>query len=128
MSDTSVKTGPSGTPGPGPISVNAPETGPTQAPPATPPRTRPTPWPMKVVRTLASLRLTVVLFVLSLLLVFYGTLAQIDAGIWTVVNSYFRCFIAWIPLQLNLQFGQKFFWIPESWKLSGSVPFPGGYI
>ena len=43
-------------------------------------------------RALASLRLTVVLFVLSMALVFFGTLAQIDNGIWTVVSAYFRSF------------------------------------
>src|SRR5207249_2188275 len=35
-----------------------------------------------VLAALASLRLTVVLFSLSLVLVFCGTLAQVDAGIW----------------------------------------------
>src|SRR5438105_3404222 len=56
----------------------------------------------------ASLRITVVLFALSLVLVFLGTLAQVDVGIWTVVNHYFRTGIAWIPFQVFVRFGQVF--------------------
>src|SRR5438874_1174592 len=67
-----------------------------------------------VLEALASLRLTVVLFSLSLLLVFFGTMAQIDAGIWTVVKDYFRSFFVWIPLQLAVQFGQIFFGLPRT--------------
>ena len=49
---------------------------------------------------LASLRLTVVLFALSIFLVFAGTLAQVDHGVWDVVNhSYFRVWFAYIELQ-----------------------------
>src|SRR5437763_7124226 len=62
-----------------------------------------------VIQGLASLRLTVLLFSLSLLLVFFGTVAQIDAGVWTVVKDYFRSFFVLIPLQLLVQFGQVFF-------------------
>ncbi len=76
----------------------------------------------KVLLVLASLRITVVLFVLSLILVFCGTLAQRDAGIWTVVNHYFRgdwktAGFIWIPLK-NL----IFFSVP------GGFPFPGGFL
>src|SRR4051794_12190572 len=53
----------------------------------------------KALEVLASLRLTVVLFVLALILIFIGTLAQVDSGIWTVVNRYFRSFVAWLPFQ-----------------------------
>jgi ABC-type transport system involved in cytochrome c biogenesis permease subunit len=66
---------------------------------------------------LASLRLTVVLFVLSLVLVFSGTLAQRDEGIWTVVNDYFRSFFVWIPLR-NLLFV----------RVPGGFPYPGGLV
>jgi hypothetical protein len=84
---------------------------------------------MRALRTLASLRLTVVLFVLSLVLVFFGTLAQIDNGIWTVVGAYFRSFFVWIPLQLLMQFGQVFLGFPRSWVLPEWVGFPfvGGF-
>src|SRR3954453_13094980 len=38
----------------------------------------------------ASLRITVVLFAFSLVLVFYGTWAQVDQGVWSAVAKYFR--------------------------------------
>jgi len=67
---------------------------------------------------LTSLRLTVVLFALSILLVLAGTLAQIDHEIWYVVKNYFRTWIAWIDIQV---------FFPRAWKLPGSLPFPGGW-
>src|SRR5262245_25864247 len=54
----------------------------------------------KFLAPLASLRLTCVLFALALFLVFCGTLAQVDWGIWTVVNKYFRSAVVWIPFQI----------------------------
>ncbi len=49
-----------------------------------------------------SLKLTVVLLALSMVLIFAGTLAQVDQGIWTVVDQYFRCLIARIDLYIFL--------------------------
>ena len=68
---------------------------------------------------LASLRLTVVLFAFSLILVLAGTLAQIDYDIWFVINNYFRTFIAWIELKV---------FFPRAWDVSGTIPFPGGWL
>jgi hypothetical protein len=82
----------------------------------------------KVLGALASLRLTVVLFALSLILVFCGTLAQVDAGIWTAVNQYFRSAYVWIPFQVFVRFGQTFFGVSPSAQLPGSFPFPGGWL
>jgi ABC-type transport system involved in cytochrome c biogenesis permease subunit len=59
----------------------------------------------QILRPLASLRLTTVLLGMAMVLIFAGTLAQTSAGIWSVLHSYFRCFVTWI----------------------GPVPFPGGY-
>lgn len=73
-------------------------------------------------RPIASLRLTVVLFVLSMILVFYGTLAQVDLGIWTVVSRYFRSFIVWIPFRV-LAFNNV-----ETAHYPFSLPFPGGWL
>ncbi len=79
-----------------------------------------------VLKPLASLRLTVVLFALSIALVFFGTLAQVDSGIWTVVGKYFRWFYVWIPFQifypLRMQDQNKPFFI-----IPGAFPFPGGW-
>jgi ABC-type transport system involved in cytochrome c biogenesis permease subunit len=80
-----------------------------------------------VLTPLASLRLTIALFVLSLMLVFLGTLAQIDSGIWTVLKTYFRWYWVWVPFQLFVQFGQIFFGLPPDWRVPGSFPFPGGW-
>src|SRR5207237_6838425 len=77
---------------------------------------------------LASLRITVALFALSFVLVFAGTLAQIDQGVFTVVNAYFRTAMVWIPFQLFVEFGQVFFGIPRTVNVPGSFPFPGGWL
>src|SRR5258707_15759682 len=72
----------------------------------------------KGLSVLASLRITVVLLSLGIVLVFYGTLAQIDQGIWTVMDQYFRSWIVWIPVQLNAEFLKVFFDLPKEtqWK------------
>jgi hypothetical protein len=82
-----------------------------------PARKRLTLW--DVLTALASLRLTVVLFVLAFILVFCGTLAQVDAGIWTVVKQYFRSSYVWVPLQI---------FVPRSIRVPGGFPFPGGWL
>jgi hypothetical protein len=74
---------------------------------------------MRVVLALASLRLTVALMALSIVLVFVGTLAQVDEGIWTVVEKYFRSAFVLVPLQL---------FFPRDWHVPGSFPFPGGWL
>jgi hypothetical protein len=76
----------------------------------------------------ASLKVTVVLFVLSVVLVFCGTLAMMDSGIWTVVKLYFRSFHAWIPFQVFVRFGQVFFGVPSTVSVGGGIPFPGGRL
>jgi hypothetical protein len=73
----------------------------------------------RLLMPLASLKITVTLFALSLVLVFVGTLAQVDGGIWTIVNKYFRAFFVWVPLQL---------FVPRSVHLPGGFPFPGGWL
>ncbi len=71
-----------------------------------------------VVSGFASLRLTVLLFALSIFLVLAGTLAQIDHDIWFVVHRYFRTLIAWIDVQV---------FFPRAWDMAGVFPFPGGW-
>jgi hypothetical protein len=91
-------------------------------------------WPLwRALRALASLQLTVVLFSLSMVLVFFGTLAQIDREIWTVVDQYFRSWYVWIPFQLIPEFGKRFFDFPNlgiTWtsRWNGSFPLPGGWL
>lgn len=77
----------------------------------------------RLVQAIASLRLTVALLGMSIFLVFAGTLAQVDKGIWTVVHEYFRggrfFGMAWIDFQL---------FFPRSWKVPGGIPFPSGWL
>ncbi len=52
----------------------------------------------KLVRIFTSLRLTVVLLALGLVLVFWGTLAQVHLGLYRAQNEFFRSFfIYWSP-------------------------------
>ena len=62
---------------------------------------------------LTSLRLTIVLLALAIILVFVGTVAQADEGLYQVQNRYFR---HWIVLGTTL-FGHKLPWLI----------WPGGY-
>ncbi len=93
------------------------------ASPALAPRGKPL--PLQALEIVASLRLTVVLFALSILLVFFGTLAQVDISIWAAVNTYFRAAIVWVPLQI-------FFPRPgptnDYYEIYGAFPFPGGWL
>lgn len=59
---------------------------------------------------LVSLRLTIVLLVFSMVLVFAATLDQVNLGIWAVQEKYFRSFIVYLPFDR--------FVVPA---------FPGGY-
>jgi ABC-type transport system involved in cytochrome c biogenesis permease subunit len=81
-----------------------------------------------VLRPLASLQLTVVLFALALLLVFFGTLAQMNDGIWTVVDKYFRSAVVWVPFELLAKFSNIFFTAHSEVHWKGSFPFPGGWL
>jgi ABC-type transport system involved in cytochrome c biogenesis permease subunit len=77
----------------------------------------------KWIAPVASLRLTVVLFALSMFLVFFGTIAQKDFGVWTVVHRYFRSLYVWVPLQIF--FPTSFL---QKHPLPGGFPFPGGWL
>lgn len=70
-------------------------------------------------KPLASLRLTVILFVLAMFLILAGTLAQVNLGIYTVTKLYFHSLFVWIPLEI---------FVPEKiFNLRGQLPFPGGF-
>ncbi len=81
-----------------------------------------------VLKAIASLRLTVILFVLAFILVFLGTVAQVDASNWTVVKSYFRTAFVMVPNQVLLRFCQTFFGVSKETEWPGSFPFPGGWL
>jgi len=67
----------------------------------------------RLVKLFTSLRLTVVLLSLGIVLVFWGTIAQVELGLYKAQNEFFRSFFI--------------FWQPKgtSWR----IPFfPGGYL
>ncbi|HEX8521609.1 MAG TPA: cytochrome c biogenesis protein CcsA [Tepidisphaeraceae bacterium] len=70
---------------------------------------------------LASLRLTVVLIVLSMILIYAGTWAQVDTGIWQVQKQYFHSLFCWIP------FKTFFFRNTPAARIPGGFPMLGGY-
>ena len=82
----------------------------------------------KVLKTLSSLKITVVLFSLSMFLVLVGTLAQATEGLWAVINDYFRSFVVYIPLQAFVP--PAWFPDPDLQSYLDSSPvgilFPGG--
>ncbi len=81
----------------------------------------------QVLSVLASLRLTVVLFALSLFLVFVGTLAQKDHDVWFVVDhAYFRVWVAHVEWRTFERLVQMF--APVHWNLTGGFLFPGGNV
>src|SRR5216117_65624 len=67
----------------------------------------------RFVRTLTSLRLTVVLLCAGLLLVFVGTLAQVHEGLYQAQTRYFRSWFVWHPTIGDYQ-----------WP----ILLPGGYL
>ncbi len=67
----------------------------------------------RVISFFTSLRLTVVCLCLGLLLVFFGTLAQVDLGLYRAQNDFFRSFfVLWGPKGAG-------------WRIP---VFPGGYL
>ena len=51
----------------------------------------------RIVRFFTSLKLTVVLLGAGLLLVFIGTLAQVDEGLYMAQTRYFKSWYIWAP-------------------------------
>lgn len=69
---------------------------------------------------LASLRFTIILLFLSLLLVFFGTLDQVDFGIYHTQQKYFESFLAVWDYPPQWIYSQYLSWI--------HIPLPGGYV
>ena len=84
---------------------------------------------------LASLQLTVVLFVLAILIVLFGTLAQTEYNIDYVMKNYFRTFVAAIEFKVlmpvaffpNLADGTRDGIPIGKWLITGFY-FPGGWL
>ncbi len=65
------------------------------------------------IKLFTSIRLTVALLVLGMVLVFWGTLAQVQLGLYQAQNEFFRSFVV--------------FWQPKGFALKVPI-FPGGYL
>ena len=72
----------------------------------------------QLLKPLASLRLTVTLLALSMVLIFAATWAQRTQGIWQVQSRYVYSWFCWVGLDLFL---------PSSWNAPAGFPMPGGY-
>lgn len=79
----------------------------------------------RLLQPIASLKLTVVLFALSIFLILAGTFAQVEHDIWDVIAQYFRVWIAWVPFQIF--FPESFFGENPA-KVGGGIWFPGGKL
>jgi ABC-type transport system involved in cytochrome c biogenesis permease subunit len=73
----------------------------------------------KVVAPVASLRLTVVLLAISMIVILAGTTAQSHMGIWQVQEKYFHSFFCWIDLDLLAPLVKT--------HIPGAIPMLGGY-
>ncbi|WP_428940785.1 cytochrome c biogenesis protein CcsA [Fontivita pretiosa] len=77
---------------------------------------------MAYLQPLASLRFTVVLLALSMVLIFAGTTVQSELSIWDVQKRYFHTWFTFIEWRLFFplwEWGNK--------NIPGAIPFPGGY-
>ncbi|MEO1618890.1 MAG: cytochrome c biogenesis protein CcsA [Planctomycetota bacterium] len=75
-----------------------------------------------VLAALGSLKLTVTLFALSLIIVLVGTLAQDEMNMQQVKERYFVCWVAWTHFDDFLP--QAFY--PHNNPIPGVLPLPGG--
>ncbi len=84
------------------------------------------PWPIikAILTPLASLRLTVTLFAMTLFLVWVGTVAQQDKGMWQVMQDYFHAVVSWI--EFRDVFPRAFF--QSNPKLYDAVAPAGGFF
>jgi hypothetical protein len=85
---------------------------------------------LRAVAALASLKLTCVLFLLAMVIVFIGSLAQARRDVWQVMDDYFRCYVAKIDVQDLFppsMFGDRGERMAASMGQFRYLPFPGGW-
>lgn len=68
----------------------------------------------------SSLKLTVVLLAFSMMLIFFGTLDQVQYGIWHTQQLYFESFLAVWAYPEHAPAYDQLFWL--------HIPMPGGYL
>jgi ABC-type transport system involved in cytochrome c biogenesis permease subunit len=74
----------------------------------------------KLLKPIASLYLTVPLLFMAMVLVYAGTSAQKESGIWDVQSTYFHSFFCSIPFKYMLP-------LSEWWWGHARIPLPGGH-
>ncbi len=116
MSETSVQASPVSPAPPAPAAESAPAK-------TSRPRV-PKSWGRRVLEVAASLKITVALLAMAIVLVFCGTLAQVYHGIWVVVKVYFRSFVVWIPFQVFFPTNVQ---LPKILGVPIGFPFLGGW-
>jgi ABC-type transport system involved in cytochrome c biogenesis permease subunit len=80
--------------------------------------------PFAILRALGSLKITVTLFVLAILIVLIGTLAQDEQTMVEVKREYFKAWIAMVPLDVLVP--QTLY--PHQVRYDVTIPFPGGAL
>ncbi|OYW15891.1 MAG: hypothetical protein B7Z55_14625, partial [Planctomycetales bacterium 12-60-4] len=75
-----------------------------------------------LLRAMGSLKITVTMFGLGILLLFFGTLAQDQQNLAEVKRLYFNAWLAVIPLDVLVPIT---IW-PHANPVPGKFPFPGG--
>lgn len=74
----------------------------------------------QLLKLFSSLQLTVVLLALSMALIFFGTLDQVEYGIWHTQKLYFESFLAVWAYPKAWVGHDQLFWL--------RIPMPGGYL
>ena len=82
---------------------------------------------VQILKPLASLKITVVLFLMAIFIIFVGTLAQQYKDIWQVVHDYFRMDLGSVESALASALAWIDFRILQSFFLPGMEPAPWGY-
>jgi ABC-type transport system involved in cytochrome c biogenesis permease subunit len=87
----------------------------------------------KILKPLASLKLTVGLFAASIFLIFAGTLVQTRMDVWYVMNLYFRNWFAWVEFKIFFPPAWVESVVAQNWQkffldFPGGFYFPGGFL
>lgn len=84
----------------------------------------------RCIEALASMKLTVVLFLIGMFIVLVGSLAQARRDVWLVVGEYFRTYLAWIDVADFFPPSMFPSLVDYDWNSLGAlrfIPFPGGW-
>jgi hypothetical protein len=83
-----------------------------------------TSWPVAILQVFGSLKLTVVLFSVALVLVFAGTLAQHHLNMLEVKERYFTSWVA----MMHFEDLAPYAFFPHETPFRGAIPIPGGAL